>query len=455
MKTWVNGNVTYHFYTFFDEACLYKIEYLGRCPREVKIPCEVKSQGKAYPVTLITGQKHTSSYTITDRRRKDFGTHSSSTWSSILGNFNDDVEKVVLPKTVREIGKYAFYTCHKLRSIELNEGLEIIGEYAFAYTENLKEIVIPSSVKKVGNYCFGDKVSIIIQNNSGSVEFGYGIHNVKYVGETFISKIFKHFGVATIESDSNRSKSKDYNRKSPSVEGALPGVFTINKEGDKICFSQGILQYNPAKHEFRFATNQYDVIGAENRWIAPWCNNWIDLFGWGTSGYMGCQPTELSEENSEYGPSSGDIVGTNYDWGVFNSITNGGNIAGIWRTPTSGEWSYLLTSRPNADKLKALCIVCGIRGFILMPDNFWDTPIPISIDTSTTNIYSLEQWAQLESLGVIFMPNAGERQHGRHIFDGWSSFWLATAYYTGAYSGLREEREKWRGHPVRLIKDVK
>ena len=134
--------------------------------------------------------------------------------------------------------------------------------------------------------------------------------------------------------------------------GALNGEFTINDKGGKICFSQGALQFNPAKYEFRFAMNQYDIIGKDNEKIAPTYNGWIDLFGWGTSGFMGCQPTEVSDNARDYGPSTGGIAGTNYDWGVYNPITNGGNKEGLWRTPTRVEWEYLIEKRPNASKLK-------------------------------------------------------------------------------------------------------
>ena len=171
------------------------------------------------------------------------------------------------------------------------------------------------------------------------------------------AEIFSVFSFATSQKESAEKQSTKTVQKpakpgkSSSKEGALSGVFTINKKGDKICFSQGALQFNPAKYEFRFAKNQYEAIVKDNEMIAPGLNGWIDLFGWGTSGYMGCQPTEFSEKSSEYGPSSGDVAGTNYDWGLYNPITNGGNKEGVWRTPTSSEWAYLQTDRPNANIL--------------------------------------------------------------------------------------------------------
>ena len=239
--------------------------------------------------------------------------------------------------------------------------------------------------------------------------------------------------------------------------GALNGEFTINDKGGKICFSQGALQFNPAKYEFRFAMNQYDIIGKDNEKIAPTYNGWIDLFGWGTSGFMGCQPTEVSDNARDYGPSTGGIAGTNYDWGVYNPITNGGNKEGLWRTPTRVEWEYLIEKRPNASKLKVKCTVCGAEGLMLMPDDFWNNrlrlPLDITAENYSVNTYNAEQWAQLEELGVVFMPKAGYRS--KREYRNSEGYWLGSdcRFDIGdcsCYTGY-----KHNGSPVRLVKDVK
>ena len=232
-------------------------------------------------------------------------------------------------------------------------------------------------------------------------------------------------------------------------EGALPGVFTL-KDGRKICFSQGNLQFHCKNYEFRFAENQYDDIGEANKNIAPNYDGWIDLFGWGTSGYMGCQPTEASKNASEYGPERGSIAGTKYDWGVYNPITNGGNKENIWRTPTYDELCYLMFHRCNAAKLKAKCTVCGVKGYMLMPENFWDNRLRFQIDTTTKqyeeNILNQEQWEQLETLGVVFFPNgwvwtASLDKNDNRVYS------LCFDYFC---SGFKSDH-----NAVRLIKDIK
>ena len=232
-------------------------------------------------------------------------------------------------------------------------------------------------------------------------------------------------------------------------EGALPGVFTL-KDGRKICFSQGNLQFHCKNYEFRFAENQYDDIGEANKNIAPNYDGWIDLFGWGTSGYMGCQPTEASKNASEYGPERGSIADTKYDWGVYNPITNGGNKENIWRTPTYDELCYLMFHRCNAAKLKAKCTVCGVKGYMLMPENFWDNRLRFQIDTTTKqyeeNILNQEQWEQLETLGVVFFPSgcvwtASLDKNDNRVYSLCFDFFC---------SGFKSDH-----NAVRLIKDIK
>ena len=61
--------------------------------------------------------------------------------------------------------------------------------------------------------------------------------------------------------------------------GAINGLFTINSSGDQVYFSQGNLQYQASTDTWRFAENQYDIIGNANSNISPTYDGWIDLFG--------------------------------------------------------------------------------------------------------------------------------------------------------------------------------
>ena len=150
-------------------------------------------------------------------------------------------------------------------------------------------------------------------------------------------------------------------------QGSLNGIFEV-AEGRKVLFSAGNLQYMPAGDAWRFAVQQFDVIGIANSNTDSAYVGWIDLYGWATSGYhnpsdiynvhympystMSCSVSEANGHG--YGPSVTmrypDLVGTSisYDWGVHNAISNGGNVAGRWRTLTADEWQHLLFERAEA-----------------------------------------------------------------------------------------------------------
>ncbi len=183
-------------------------------------------------------------------------------------------------------------------------------------------------------------------------------------------------------------------------DGKLTGAFTINADGDQIVFSQGNLQYQASTSTLRFATNQYDMIGADNANISDTYTGWIDLFGWGT----GNCPTKKSTVDEDYS--------TFTDWGV-NAISNGGNEANLWRTLTRYEWAYLIQTRTNAADLKGQATVADVHGYVLLPDS-WTLPAGLSFAASpnnwTTNVYTAEQWTQMEAAGAVFLPATGYRE---------------------------------------------
>lgn len=116
------------------------------------------------------------------------------------------------------------------------------------------------------------------------------------------------------------------------TEGSLTGLFSVGN-GKTVRFSKGNLQYQASTDTWRFAEQQYDCIGNSNSNISMFYQGWVDLFGWGTSGYNDIKPWLI---NYDMEPVS--ITGTKYDWGLNNAVSNGGNRAGLWRLPTIDEW---------------------------------------------------------------------------------------------------------------------
>ena len=206
--------------------------------------------------------------------------------------------------------------------------------------------------------------------------------------------------------------------------GAINGKFTINADGDQVYFSQGNLQYQASTNTWKFAENQYDYVGSTNGNISSSYSGWIDLFGWGTSGYnhgANCyQPWSTSTSYSDYyayGNSQYNLYDQTgqADCG-YNPISNGGNTANQWRTLTQSEWNYLFNTRTTISGIRyAKAIVNDISGVILLPDD-WETSTYSLNDTDSSsasfssNTISSTQWTTFEDAGAVFLPAAGYRR---------------------------------------------
>ena len=245
-------------------------------------------------------------------------------------------------------------------------------------------------------------------------------------------------------------------------DGASNALFSVS-ETTQIRFSKGNLQFTTlGTHEvnggsmetgtWRFAEHQYDYIGSENRNISASYTGWIDLFGWGTSGWYYFPWTYINQD-SDYPYGAINLTGSylQADWGVYNAISNGGNQPGLWRTMTSEEWQYLLSTRSastvcgasNARWTKAT--VCDNPGLIVFPDSYIQ-PSGLEVNNVnstgadfTGNSFSAAQWSLMEASGAIFLPVGGERVSvtPRYV-DTYGKYWSSTYYdssYRNTYSG--------------------
>lgn len=271
------------------------------------------------------------------------------------------------------------------------------------------------------------------------------------------------------------------------TEGALNGVFTINDSGDKVCFSQGNLQYKASTNTWRFAEYQGYIIGYANENISSTYDGWIDLFGWGTSGWNhgDCTYYHPWDSNFDSGATYGpplpyDLTGSyeNADWGVYNRISNGGNATTHrWRTLTRSEWGYLLQDRSTSSGIRyaKAWITMGSQtrnGIILLPDNWTASTFNLNNTNNAeadyySNVISSSQWTILENAGAVFLPAAGTRRNGTGIYgvNSYGFYWTTTHYYDyrgRAYnieffdSGLITWGDEARkdGLSVRLVCDV-
>ncbi len=222
--------------------------------------------------------------------------------------------------------------------------------------------------------------------------------------------------------------------------GAINGQFSVN-ETLQVLFSQGNLQYQASTNTWKFADNQFDYIGSDNNNISSSYSGWIDLFGWGTSGYnhgANCyQPWSTSTSYSDYYAygcyflNLCDQTGQ-ADWG-YNPISNDGNQENQWRTLTNQEWQYLFYTRTTTSGIRyAKAKVNDVNGVILLPDDWSSETYSLSNTNSTgasfsNNTISASQWNTLEQAGAVFLPAAGRRNGtsvGSMGSDGY--YWSAT-----------------------------
>ena len=182
----------------------------------------------------------------------------------------------------------------------------------------------------------------------------------------------------------------------------LEGVFSVSKD-KKVGFAKGNLRYSKDANwndHWSLAEHQYDILGADNlksQEVNQYGNRFpsedhLDLFCW-SAGYSSNGTVYTYPDDSYY---TGDFK----EWGTQTAFTD---IYGFgWSTMTKDEWTYLLSERENAATLKSFATVNGVKGLVLLPDE-WNAPDGVIISEEMT----AEQWATIENTGAVFLPAAG------------------------------------------------
>ena len=271
-------------------------------------------------------------------------------------------------------------------------------------------------------------------------------------------------------------------------EGALCGEFLIGKD-KKIRFSKGNLQFNASKgtHKtaddkllqgtWQFAEHQWDVIGNGNEKISEKYDGFIDLFGWGTSGWASgakaYQPWSTSGSSDDYYPGGNrgnSLINayTKADWGKYNAISNGGDIPGKWRTLTTEEWRYLFQhNKWTMGKIE------GKTCFLFIPEKVSGL-VELSCAKSESctfteseyekNKFTVEQFKKYEEQGVVALP-CGRDRSGASLYNVGSDgyYWSSSAnndynaydfYFHSGGVNSSGYRNRYCGCSVRLVQDV-
>lgn len=257
--------------------------------------------------------------------------------------------------------------------------------------------------------------------------------------------------------------------------GAINGKFTINANGDQVYFSQGNLQFQASTNTWRFAENQWDYVGNANANISSTYSGWIDLFGWGTSGYnhgaVCYQPWSTSQNDSDYyayGLSTNNLNDQTglADWG-YNIISNGGNQENFgWYTISIEEWRYILNSRSTTSGIRYVKgNVNGTNGMILLPDDWTISNFTLHNPNGGSygsNYISAEDWINiLEQNGCVFLPASGGRYGtSPDVVGSFGSYWSSTSSGGGAYditfgsSYYDDGAGRYIGESVRLVRNA-
>ena len=274
--------------------------------------------------------------------------------------------------------------------------------------------------------------------------------------------------------------------------GSISGKFTV-AAGKQVYFSQGNLQYQASTSTWRFAENQYDYVGdasngnvyvgevkCNNANISSTYSGWIDLFGWGTSGYShganAYQPWSTSTNSSDYhayGVYTNNLYDGNgqADWG-YNTISNGGNSENSgWRTLSKSEWDYVFNTRNTTSGIRyAKATVNSVNGVVLLPDD-WNAIIYALNNTNsnsanfTSNTITAADWTDvLEANGAVFLPAAGNRSETSvgHV-GSYGNYWMASiidsncvnyVYFDNSNLMTSSYYLRHEGRSVRLVHNV-
>ena len=274
--------------------------------------------------------------------------------------------------------------------------------------------------------------------------------------------------------------------------GAIDGLFSVS-DSTQVFFSQGNLQYigSAMTPYWKFADQQWDYFGTTTGQNSSDVNVDRDLFGWGTSGWD-CgntyyQPWDTDNSNASlYGPPIPNYQEPNYppgyeyiiysltgsyansDWGVYNTISNGGNQANQWRTLTYYEWKYVFNYRNTSSGIRyAKAQVNNVNSLILLPDD-WNPSYYALNNTNEssadfgTNIITSTQWIALEQHGAVLLPAAGCR-NGASITSEDAFYWQATGgrdkyfsvmHFGSSYVLFSGSYNAFAGLSVRLVSDA-
>ena len=236
--------------------------------------------------------------------------------------------------------------------------------------------------------------------------------------------------------------------------GADTGLFTVDKDGKQVFFSQNNLYYQQSNKSWHVTSGWGPWVTTEaNGDVGENYKNINDfqmLFGWG-----------------DITPLRTDTDDEKYNWPTDGSDPWGSKIdnKGTWRTLSIDEWNFLLSGGPirNGKYKEGVRITTDkdgtVTGLVIAPDDF-----PEEIKSYYTET---EWWNNVREYGLVFLPLGG-RRYGKEVANVGSAgyYWSSTIkenYTSNAWVMSFSEATVWywydepkhTGASVRLVSDVK
>ena len=74
--------------------------------------------------------------------------------------YNSSIKEITIPSNVKTISDNAFSHCYSLKEVRFEEGLEEIGDEAFSFSFALREVKLPQTLAKIGEKTFSSCISL-------------------------------------------------------------------------------------------------------------------------------------------------------------------------------------------------------------------------------------------------------------------------------------------------------
>lgn len=97
-------------------------------------------------------------------------------WTHCIGNVGHYFKipsTLIVPKSVKRIGGWAFWCCGELEEVVMSDGIEEIGDHAFNGCKKLEKVVISESVEYIGisSFCWCNEAVVTLKKPRSEFNF--------------------------------------------------------------------------------------------------------------------------------------------------------------------------------------------------------------------------------------------------------------------------------------------